>query len=88
MKGEFIFVTAGEKSGWEATVTELRAQFNLPLLVHSFPNRTARMDWERLTGMKPEEAMLVRPDGFVALRLTGTDTTKSVVDCLRHLLCK
>ncbi|NML65298.1 FAD-binding protein [Hymenobacter sp. RP-2-7] len=67
-RGQWLLVASGEAGPWLATA----AAATLPPLVHELPS-TARPAWQQLTGTQPGEALLVRPDGFVAARLGAGD---------------
>ncbi|QJB32264.1 FAD-dependent oxidoreductase [Chitinophaga oryzae] len=69
LKGRFTLFVHGGPAPWQAAVNEQ------PVFVQVCPlpgNRLA--PWEEATGAAPGEALLVRPDGFVAWR--GNDATR------------
>jgi hypothetical protein len=46
----------------------------------------SRQQWQALTAPPPPQALLVRPDGFVAARLPATTTPTELTACLRQVL--
>lgn len=82
-RGQFILVVSGEAAPWQAAL--LSAALPCPLAVHELP-AAARPAWQHLTRTQGEEALLVRPDGFVAARLAAVTTAAELAAHLRQLL--
>jgi hypothetical protein len=74
---------SGEAATWQAHVAALAG--NWPLAVCELPMPASRQQWQALTATPPQ-ALLVRPDGFVAARLPATTTPAALAACLRQVL--
>ena len=83
-RGEFGLVASGEAGPWQAAVAA--ATLPVPLTVQSLPTEGLRLAWQQLTLTQPGEALLVRPDGFVAARLAATTTAHALLTTLHQVL--
>ena len=68
-RGQWLLVASGESTPWRA------ASFATvpPLVLPELPTADLRQAWQQLTHTQPGDALLVRPDGFVAARLAASD---------------
>lgn len=82
-RGRFGLVASGAAAPWRARCPQAADGL---LLVHELP-ATARLAWQQLTQTQPDEAVLVRPDGFLAARLPSTATAADLAALLRQVLC-
>jgi putative polyketide hydroxylase len=68
----FTLFTGASGAGWATAAETLSATLDVPINVHSISTNGELRDidgqWAELTGLTPDEALLVRPDGFVAWR--------------------
>jgi putative polyketide hydroxylase len=68
----FTLFTGPSGEPWASAAEVVSGMLNVPINVHSIgtdgENRDIEGRWAELTGLSPDEAMLVRPDGFVAWR--------------------
>ncbi|OBK34199.1 FAD-binding protein [Mycobacterium sp. 1245111.1] len=67
----FTLFTGPSGADWATAVDAVSATMDVPISVHSIGD--GEIDdsdgaWPHLTGLTPDEALLVRPDGFVAWR--------------------
>ena len=82
--GHFLLVASGEAAPWQAA--SRHAPLPCPLVVQALPTAATRQAWELLTHTQPGEALLVRPDGFVAARLPAVSTPTLLADSLQYAL--
>jgi putative polyketide hydroxylase len=86
----FTLFTGPSGAGWAAAADAVSAILPVPISVHSITEygelRDSDGQWAELTGLLPDEALLVRPDGFVAWR-TGA-MPPSPENRLRDVLCR
>lgn len=80
-RGQFLLVASGEAASWQAASTSPL----LPLAVRELPV-AVRLAWQQLTHTQPTEALLVRPDGFVAARLSAMSPTTDLLASLQRVL--
>jgi putative polyketide hydroxylase len=85
-RGSFLLVASGDTAPWQAYLTNLALAGPLSLSLHELPTPTTRHAWQQLTHTQPGDALLVRPDGFVAARLSATSTVADLAACLRQVL--
>jgi putative polyketide hydroxylase len=67
IKGDFTLIADNEDQ-WEFEVEEVEKQLGLPVKLITI-DQSVYSVWKKLTGTGNEEALLVRPDDFVAARL-------------------
>jgi hypothetical protein len=66
----FTLLTGGDSGRWIAAATSSSSTLGVPITVHCIGDDTVGPDgaWEAVTGLKPDGALLVRPDDFVGWR--------------------
>ncbi|MFZ1165015.1 FAD-dependent monooxygenase [Mycobacterium sp.] len=70
----FTLFTGSSGASWASAADALSTRLNVPISVHSIAIgtdseiRDIEGSWTELTGLMSDEALLVRPDGFVAWR--------------------
>jgi len=64
----FTLFTGQSGADWAAAADAVSATLDVPISVHSIGADDSDGRWAQLTGLTPDEALLVRPDGFVAWR--------------------
>jgi putative polyketide hydroxylase len=71
----FTLFTGPSGAPWATAVHAVSAALNVPISVHRIGRDDEIRDidgrWAELTGLAPDAALLVRPDGFVAWRAGG-----------------
>ena len=86
----FTLFTGSSGAAWANAAAAVSATLGVPIDVHSISAdgeiRDIEGRWARLSGLSPDEALLVRPDGFVAWR-TGAHGPKPE-DRLSEVLCQ
>jgi putative polyketide hydroxylase len=86
----FTLFTGSAGAGWASAADAVSAKLKVPISVHSIGIDGEIHDidgrWAELTGLSPDEGLLVRPDGFVAWR-TGA-LPPSPGDRLSDVLCQ
>lgn len=82
-RGQFLLVVSEEAAGWQAAIHTA----SLPggLVVQVLPPAT-HAAWQQLTQLQPGDALLVRPDGFVAARLSATSQAADLAASLHQAL--
>jgi putative polyketide hydroxylase len=85
-RGTFLLVASGETTTWQASLSGLT--LDCPLTLHGLPTPAGQQAWQQLTHTQPGEALLVRPDGFVAARLPATSTAADLAAKLRQVLTR
>ena len=70
VKGQFV-VIANSGEGWQAEFDQLHQQFNINIELVTLNDETILEKWKQLTHTKYDEALLIRPDDFVAAKLTA-----------------
>jgi putative polyketide hydroxylase len=86
----FTLFTGSAGAPWRTAADDVSDKLAVPITVHSIGTGADISDddgrWAELTGLSPDEALLVRPDGFVAWR-TGPPVS-SPPTRLCHTLCQ
>lgn len=86
----FTLFTGPSGADWAAAADVVSASLDVPVSVHSIGG--GEIDdgdgqWAKLTGLTPDEALLVRPDGFVAWRSGVPPSPEDRLgEVLRHIL--
>jgi len=83
-RGQYLLVASGDAAAWQARLATLAGEW--PLVVRELPTPASRQQWQALTATQQAQALLVRPDGFVAARLPATTTAAELAACLRQVL--
>ncbi len=87
---DFTLFTGPSGAAWATAAGAVSAMLHVPISAHCISTdgeiRGSDGRWAQLTGMSPDEALLVRPDGFVAWR-TGA-LLPSPENRLREALCR
>ena len=87
----FTLFTGSSGTAWATAADAVSATLHVPIRVHGISSDGEIRDidgrWAHLTGLSPDEALLVRPDGFVAWR-TGAPppSPPSPENCLSQVL--
>jgi 2-polyprenyl-6-methoxyphenol hydroxylase-like FAD-dependent oxidoreductase len=86
----FTLFTGSAGAAWATAAEAVSATLHVPVSVHSIGADSEIRDidgrWAELTGLLPDEALLVRPDGFVAWRTGGLPGSPE--DRLGQVLCQ
>jgi 2-polyprenyl-6-methoxyphenol hydroxylase-like FAD-dependent oxidoreductase len=82
----FTLFTGPSDAGWAAAAEAVSATLDVPISVHCIGADDSDGRWARLTGLTPAEALLVRPDGFVAWRTGAPPPSPSPEDRLGEVL--
>ncbi len=86
----FTLFTGSSGALWGSAADAVSALLNFPISVHSIGNDSEIRDiegrWAELTGLSPDQALLVRPDGFVAWRTSALPSSPE--DRLGQVLCQ
>jgi putative polyketide hydroxylase len=84
----FTLFTGSSGAAWASAAEAVSATLDVPISVHTIGAECEVLDidgrWAELTALSPDEALLVRPDDFVAWR-TGP-LPRSPQDRLEHVL--
>ena len=72
----FVLLTGSQGREWHAAAAQLAQRVPIPLrpvaIGQAADHAAAEAEWARAYGVSPRGAVLVRPDGFVAWRSTGS----------------
>ncbi|MGA8544514.1 MAG: FAD-dependent monooxygenase [Mycobacterium sp.] len=86
----FTLFTGSSGAPWVSAADAVSATLKVPISAHSIGPDAEVRDfegrWAELTDLSPDEALLVRPDGFVAWRTGGLPTSPE--DRLGQVLCQ
>lgn len=80
VKGQFV-VIANSSEGWQAECDQLQEQLNINIELVTLNDETILDKWKELTHTKHDEALLIRPDDFIAAKLT-VDNLLSVMQSI------
>ena len=73
--GGFLVLTGGRGAAWLEAADDLRKRHDLPIAAHAIaPDADLQAEdgaWAERRGIEEDGAILVRPDGFVAMRSIG-----------------
>ncbi|MVN77568.1 FAD-binding protein [Hymenobacter sp. HMF4947] len=83
-RGSFLLVASGEAALWQARLSDVA--LDCSLVLHELPTPARRQAWQQLTHTQPGDALLVRPDGFVAARLPATSTAADLAAKVQQVL--
>jgi putative polyketide hydroxylase len=81
-RGSFLLVISSEVAPWQACLGNVAAEW--PLALHELPTPTLQLAWQLLTHTQPGDALLVRPDGFVAARLPAASRGAELASSLQQ----
>jgi putative polyketide hydroxylase len=86
----FTLFTGSSGADWATSAEAVSAKLSVPISVHSIGAagdiRDSDGQWAQLTGLGPDDALLVRPDGFVAWRSGAL--ARSAENRLGEVLCQ
>jgi hypothetical protein len=86
----FTLFTGSSGTPWASAADAVSTVLNVPISVHSIGADSEIGDidgrWAELTGLLSDEALLVRPDGFVAWRTGALPTSPE--NRLGQVLCQ
>ena len=86
----FTLFIGSSGADWAASAEAVSAKLSVPISVCSIGTESETRDsdgqWAQLTGVRPDDALLVRPDGFVAWR--SDSLPRSPEDRLAEVLCQ
>jgi putative polyketide hydroxylase len=74
---DYILITNGNEKHWRDAVTDLERNLEIDLPVNSFPEEKISK-WQIITYTSPGDALLIRPDGFVALQLKASESIDKI----------
>lgn len=80
-RGQFLLVTSAAATGWQMASHAVPLPY--ALVVHMLPPHT-HAAWQQLTHTQPGDALLVRPDGFVAARLPAASPGAELATSLQQ----
>jgi len=82
IKGQFLLV-ANNNHGWQAECDQVKLQFGISIrLITLGNNQDLLKKWQELTTTGSNEALLIRPDDFVAAKLSPGDLLQVVPSIL------
>jgi 2-polyprenyl-6-methoxyphenol hydroxylase-like FAD-dependent oxidoreductase len=90
----FTLLTGDDGEGWFAAAASASDELGVPLTVHRVGESGDAVDpdgaWGAITGLKPDGALLVRPDDFVGWRVSGlpNDPENELRQVLSQILCR
>jgi putative polyketide hydroxylase len=70
IKGRFTLI-ANDQDRWQSEIDEVTKQTGIAIKLVTVNNQNVRKDWQELTLIANGEALLIRPDDFVAANLTS-----------------
>lgn len=85
VQGRFILVASGKATGWTERARQWANTTGLLLPVYGFDRQADAQSWQTLTSTRPGDALLVRPDGFVAAHLPSTTGVSEGLQLLQTL---
>jgi putative polyketide hydroxylase len=88
IKGRFILIITGARDHWETACTQLTNETGITLPVYSFGQDNDIQAWQKLTLTETGDALLIRPDGFVACRLSFTVSGETLIQNVKKILAK
>ena len=78
IKGQFVLI-ANNGHGWQDECDQVKSQFGIMIRLITLDNNKELLEkWQEVTGTGGNEALLIRPDDFVAAKLSPGD--------LRHVV--
>lgn len=82
----FVLLAGSEATDWLLAAKSIAIDTHLPL--RAYKAHLADADFERLYGVTPQGASLIRPDGFVCWRSTGrsSEPAQEILDTLEQIL--
>lgn len=69
IKGQFVIIASDVKA-WQMECDQVKARFNIHIHLISLDEEQIVENWKELTNSRQNEALLVRPDDFIAAKLT------------------
>lgn len=69
VKGEFVLIGNGDAE-WQEECRKVEQQLKIKIRSIGITNKTRRQQWKSLTDSSNNEALLIRPDDFVAAKIT------------------
>ncbi|GAQ14654.1 FAD-binding monooxygenase [Myroides odoratimimus] len=83
---KFTLIVNQYSDYWIQAWAETKQELNIDIELHHFLNSTVLDKWTKLTNSTLSDAILVRPDGFVAARLSTNDPEHNLLNCLKEIL--
>lgn len=72
IKGQFVLV-ANNNHSWQTECDQVKLQFGIIIRLITLNNKEPLENWQQLTATGSNEALLIRPDDFVAAKLSSGD---------------
>jgi hypothetical protein len=85
INGRFILIASGDPARWESTARQCAREPAVVLPVYGFISEHARQRWQRFTSTGTGDALLIRPDGFVAARLPSILSVEELISLVRKV---
>ncbi|WP_316833454.1 FAD-dependent monooxygenase [Pedobacter nutrimenti] len=70
IRGQFVLIANGNKS-WQIETAQVQQQLNINIQLITLNNENLLNNWKKLSHTTQDEALLIRPDDFVAAKLTS-----------------
>ncbi|HVI45363.1 MAG TPA: FAD-dependent oxidoreductase [Chitinophaga sp.] len=78
INGQFVLIANGSNN-WRAACEEVRQRLSIDIRLITLTGNGTLEKWKQVTGTTNEDALLIRPDDFVAARLSVTDNLLNVM---------
>lgn len=88
IQGQFILVVSGSLNNWDSIAAQFTRESGLLLTVYSFANETQSQTWQTITSTNSGDALLVRPDGFVAAHLSSDTSITELAQTIQSIIAK
>ncbi|MCL1664539.1 FAD-dependent monooxygenase [Elizabethkingia ursingii] len=83
---KFILIVNNYSDYWIQAWAEVKQELNIDVQLCHFLNSNKADQWMELTTSILSDAILVRPDGFIAARLSSSDPKHNLLTCLKEIL--
>lgn len=83
---KFTLIVNQYSDYWIQAWAQTKQELNIDIELHHFLDATVLDQWTKLTNSTLSDALLVRPDGFIAARLSSNDTKNNLLECLKEIL--
>lgn len=86
IRGEFVLIVNEDNSHWKNACALVKEKSGVTIYLKTFSHLHLLKQWKSITHTDDKDALLIRPDDFVAARLSSLDSVEQLWDCMQRIL--
>lgn len=88
VKGNFGLLPLGNIAYWKMACQEVEKALGIAIYLHQFTSVQVSEHWSAITNLQANEALLIRPDEFVAARIADNGSKNNLMTTLQQILSR